>query len=219
MKKYATINVLIVIYIMELVMKKLLLILGLLLVSCNVSYAQEVSASEPATVKTQVDEVKGESTEDVKLLNVITTIGILVVDDKLDEAFDKCNEALKIYPDNAELYSWRASVLSDKKQHFDALADIEKAVALAPDNLDYHIKRAMIMSDLGNRTGAIDEIDYVISKDPKKGTAYLMRSVFKMQMGDYSGASADLEKGNLYLDEELADIQKELEEIDCCSGK
>lgn len=199
-------------------MKKVLMILGLMVVFGIGAYAQDVPAQVSAETEVQAVENKAD-VEEVNLLNVVTTIGILVTDEKIEDAYEKCNEALVKYPDAPELYYWRGVVLSAKGKHLEALADYEKAIALKPDNLDYHVRRGMCMSDLGNRTGAMDEFDYVINKDPKMGMAYLMRAVIKLQMGDYSGASADLEKGNLYVDEELTEIDKDLEELENGSVK
>ncbi len=146
--------------------------------------------------------------ESYELLELTTEIGTLIaVDEKYDEGLAKCNEALKKYPDSAELYSWRATVLNRKGKNMEALADIDKAIALNPEDLSYHVTRGSCMFDLGNTSAALEECNYVISKDPNDSTAYALRAVIKMQKMDLSGASEDLDKVNKLLDEEIKNIK------------
>ena len=147
--------------------------------------------------------------ESVELLETITNIGTLVaIDEKYDEALEKCNKALEKYPDNAELYSWRATVLNRKGKNLEGLADIDKAIELDPDDLSYHVTRGSCMFDLGNVSAALEECNYVIGKDPKESSAYALRAVIRMQRMDLSGASEDLDRVNKLLDEEIESLNK-----------
>lgn len=172
-------------------MKKFLVLLGIVLsvtfCSANLAYCEE----------------------NTELLDIVAKIGTLVaVDEKYDEALVKCNEAMKKYPDSADLYSWRASILNHKGKNMEALADIDKAIELDPEDLSNYITRGSCMLDLGNVSGALDEFNYVIEKNPKDGSAYAMRAVVKMQKMDLAGASADLEKANKLLDEEIKNMNE-----------
>lgn len=194
-------------------MKKALLMLMILMVSGGCVFA-ETPVQEATKVDVQKIDIQSEQVENVKLLNLVNTIGTLVIDERYDEAMEKCEEALKIYPNEPDLYYWRASILSDKNKHLEALADYEKAIALSPKDLNYRLKRAMCMHDLGNRTGALDELDYIFTINSQYGSAYALRAVLRMEMGDYSGANSDLELANKYFDEEIKEFNKELEETE-----
>jgi len=189
-------------------MKKLYLVLAALVVLNGVSYANTNVA--PAMDKDQsvVVDNKAATVEDVKLLNLITTIGTMVNNGQNEEALEKCNKALVEYPKVPDLYYWRASIMTNKGEHLSALADYERAIALAPEDLQYRLMRGMCMHDLGNRSGALDEINYVIDKDPKDGSAYAMRAVVKMEMGDLEGATQDLQLANTLLDEEVKALEQ-----------
>jgi len=131
--------------------------------------------------------------EDMEYLNTVNVIGSLANADKTDEALVKVNEALKKYPDQADLYYWRGVILTDQKKPMEALSDFDKAISLNPDDVTYHLTRGMCMADIGNKTGAMDEFNYVIKKEPENGLAYSMRAVIKLGMGDLTGANEDLE--------------------------
>ncbi|MBD5401373.1 tetratricopeptide repeat protein [bacterium] len=138
--------------------------------------------------------------ESLPKVSAIAEIGTLTINNNLEQALEKCNKALEEYPDNSELYYWRASIKGKMNNNKEALADYNKAVELEPGDPDLYVMRGICKSDLDDREGAIADFNKALELNPKNSSAYSMRACVKLDMGDFEGATKDLEMANSLFD-------------------
>ena len=150
-----------------------LLVIGLFLGTCNFGYANEVEK-----------------------IQMITEIGSLSNNDNYTQAFEKCNAALKKYPEEPDLYYWRGTILYSLGRKQDALKDLDKALELNSKDTTYLVMRGICRSELMDRDGAIDDFNKAIEINPKLPSAYLMRASLKLASGEYESANEDLNTAN-----------------------
>lgn len=137
---------------------------------------------------------------DSQKYQVISEIGALANNKNYLQALDKCMEALKKYPDEAELYYWSAVVKTKIGDINSAITDFNKAIELNPDNSSIYVMRGVAKSDLGDNKGAIEDFDTALKINPKDVSAYMMRACVKIEMGDMQGADADFNASNKLLE-------------------
>ncbi len=138
---------------------------------------------------------------DAARLQTISSIGTLANSHKNEEALAKCNEALKLYPEDVELYYWKATIEFNLEEYEQALKDYDKAIAMKPDASDIYVMRGMVKSVIGDRDGAMADYNHAIKLNPKDSSAYTMRACLKVDLGDLQGANDDLEISNKLFDE------------------
>lgn len=167
-------------------MKKYLVIAGLVIGLCigvsGSAYCQENSVAK---------------------VQVITEIGTLVNAKDYNEALEKCNSAMKQYPDDYELYYWKGAIESDLGEHELAIKDLDKAIELKPDMSSLYVMRGISKSYLNDNDGAMSDFNHAIKLDPKDSSAYSMRACVKISLGDLKGANEDLEIANKLFDESV----------------
>lgn len=165
-------------------MKKFLVITSLII---SLALGNSVSAKD-----IEIDMVK---------IRTITEIGTLSNAKKYSEALEKCETALKKYPQEPELYYWSASIKSELGNNEAAIVDYDKAIKLNPKISNAYVMRGISKSELKDYDGAIADFDYAISINPNDSSAFSMRACVKLEMGDIEGASKDLEYANKIIDE------------------
>lgn len=136
---------------------------------------------------------------DVEKVKLISEIGMLTNTKNYEQALEKCNAALKKYPNTAELYYWSATIKVSKGEKASALHDYDKAVSLNPKDHNIYVMRGICKSDLGDSKGAIEDYDKALQLDPNDSSAYSMRACEKINLGDLEGANTDLNKANSIL--------------------
>ena len=82
---------------------------------------------------------------------------------------DFVNEALKVYPDNAFLYYWKAKYCTlNRFMHKEALENFEIALRISPDfkkaQFDYGVEKNMVESHMILAKNAVEKRDYVLAK-------------------------------------------------------
>jgi len=159
-------------------------IFGMLLSFSPVSFAQETS------------------TYDVEKIQVITEIGTLSNSGKSSEALKKCTEAIKKYPQEADLYYWSGTIKSDLGNHRAAIKDYDQAIKLNPTDGNVYVMRGISKSEISDYTGAVADFNKAILINPKDSSAYSMRACVKLETGDLDGAVKDLKYANQLLENE-----------------
>ncbi len=139
---------------------------------------------------------------DLERYQAISEIGTLANNKNYIQALDKCIEALKKYPQEAELYYWSAVIKTRTGDIKSAIPDFDKAIELNPENSSVYVMRGVAKSDLGDNKGAIDDFDKAISLNPKDTSAYMMRACVKIEMGDMQGADEDFNMSNKLIETE-----------------
>ncbi len=145
--------------------------------------------------------------DDIQAIETISQIGTLANSGNYMQALDKCNEALKKYPKESDLYYWKASIQNSINQKREALENFNKAIALNPKEGTYYIVRGICKMDLEDYKGAEADFNKAIELNPNDGTAYTMRGCAKLSQGNIDGANNDLTKANQLFDQD-EDLKK-----------
>lgn len=149
---------------------------------------------------------------DREKLEAISEIGLLSNSQKYEVAMEKCNAAMEKYPDDPELYYWKATINSNLGNGQEALEDISRAVELNPKDSNVYVMRGIMKSEIGDNEGALVDFDKALTLNPNNDSAYAMRACIKVLQGDLKSAKDDLEIANKLLDEEEKSIEKEQEQ-------
>lgn len=138
--------------------------------------------------------------------DIVTEIGTMVNNNNLKTALEKCNAAIQKYPDNADLYYWRASIKIANGEN--AIDDYDKAISLKPDDSKLYVMRGIYKLKLENPNDAILDFNKALELNPDNSSAYTMRACAKIEIGDMKGADEDLEKANKLYDNDLQKNKK-----------
>ena len=168
-------------------MKKGLIVAGLVIgLAC--SSANVVSAEE--------------NNSDMQKLQTISEIGTMSNTGYYEDALVKCDQALKKYPKEPELYYWSATIKSKLGDEKSAIKDYDKAIELSPKNGAAYVMRGITKSDVEDFDGAIADFNKALEINPKDSSALSMRACVKIQIGDIDGALKDMQVANKLMDEE-----------------
>ena len=138
----------------------------------------------------------------IEKTQTIAEIGTLSNQGNYNDALLRCKEAMKKYPNEADLYYWSASIKTNLGDNKSALEDFNKAIKLNPKDGNAYVMRGIVKAELGDNQGAISDFNKAIELNPKDSSAYSMRACTKIDMGDIDGANKDLELANKFFDEE-----------------
>ena len=141
------------------------------------------------------------SSEQMDKYKLITEIGTLSNTGQYGTALEKCTNALKKYPKEAELYYWSASIKSHLGDNKSAIKDYTEAIKINPKDSNAFVMRGISKTELNDYEGAIADYNHAIMLNPKDVSAYSMRACAKLEIGDMEGASKDLEKANKIYEE------------------
>lgn len=110
---------------------------------------------------------------------------------ELDKSLNDLTAAIKIEPEWAQLWFWRATVRADKKEYDKALSDIDEAFKLDPTSAAILASRGAIRHLRGELGHAEFDLTFAISLDPKCGPAWRNRGAVRAAKGEYELAVAD----------------------------
>jgi tetratricopeptide (TPR) repeat protein len=113
---------------------------------------------------------------------------------KFEEALVIANSCIQEYPNNPEIISFRARVLSRLGKLDDSLEDFNHLVKLEPYNTNFISDRAVVLHLLKMNQEALSEFDRAINLDPANPYRYSSRAFLKDRIGDFEGAIQDYEK-------------------------
>lgn|GEM_PF-6571499 len=117
-------------------------------------------------------------------------------------AISDFDEALRQYPDQAEVYFYRGVAWERSKDPERALADYNKAIALEPGTGTYHFTRASIYEKRQDYPRAIADYSTAISLAARPHREYAMRGYTHENAGERDKAVADYQKA-LEIDPDL----------------
>ena len=145
-----------------------------------------------------------EQEQNLPKLQAISNIGSLLNTGFYEDALAQCNDAIKKYPKEPELYYWSGMIKSKLGDNKAAIKDYDTAIGLNPKNSSAYVMRGITKSDIDDFDGAIADFNHAISINPKDSSAYSMRACVKIQTGDIDGALKDMQTANKLMDEEEA---------------
>ncbi len=99
--------------------------------------------------------------------------------------------AVKIAPDDADLWVDRSIVLASVKNYWEAIDDLNRAIELAPRRSDPLVLRATAYRWVGSLELAEEDLRRALSIDPRSADALLERGVVRRLRNDADGARAD----------------------------
>ncbi|MXZ00817.1 serine protease, partial [Candidatus Poribacteria bacterium] len=112
-------------------------------------------------------------------------------DGNLKGAMDDFNQAIKLNPDNAENYKFRAKAKVHLGHRVSAIEDYNQAIKLNPDDVGIYKDKAKARSDFGDHTGAVEDYNQAIKINPDDADAYKKRGDTKAKLSDHEGAIVD----------------------------
>ncbi len=101
------------------------------------------------------------------------------------------SQAVRIAPDDADLWIDRSIVLATAKNYWEAIDDLNRAIELAPRRADPLVLRATAYRWVGSLELAEDDLARAISLDPRSADALLERGVVRRLRNDPKAARAD----------------------------
>ena len=110
-----------------------------------------------------------------------------------DSAISDYDQAIKLKPDDANVYKYRGDAYFDKGRHDQAIADYDQAIKLKPDYAGAYNNRGRGYSNKGRHDLAIADYDLAIASYDQ---------AIKLKPGD---ALAYNSRGNVYSNEEVLD--------------
>lgn len=109
------------------------------------------------------------------------------------EAMYTLTSAINRYPDEAQLYAVRGSLLLQQGRVTPALQDLERSVALEPGNAEVLTNRAQAYRQFERYAEAVADLDRAIAINPDLVAAHFNRGAMRYVEGDLTGAREDFD--------------------------
>ncbi|MFO1005123.1 MAG: tetratricopeptide repeat protein [Planctomycetaceae bacterium] len=126
---------------------------------------------------------------------------------ELKAAIQTLNQTLQTYPDLAEAYTLRATLLADAKLYVQAIRDMDKAIRLKPDEATYYNTRGYFSLLMENNGPAMDDFNQAIALDlnyaqplNNRGLVFISLGGQFKQAGEVVKASGEFRKAVLEFD-------------------
>jgi len=108
-------------------------------------------------------------------------------------AIKALDEAIKLAPDNANLWLMRAMAKNMKGDFVGAEADAREAIRLDPNNDQSWENLAWALLKQGKYKEALEAAEQALKLNPKNSLAMAIRAFAKEKLGDVQGAKKDIE--------------------------
>ena len=111
-----------------------------------------------------------------------------------DRAVAEYSEKIRLQPDAADGYGWRAGAHLNKGDYASAVADFSQAIRLGPDATDFagwHNDRGVAKFNLGDSRGAIEDYSAAIELSDGNPLNYLNRGDAYLALEEYGRAIED----------------------------
>jgi tetratricopeptide (TPR) repeat protein len=108
-----------------------------------------------------------------------------------DAAITNYNKALKVHPDNAEIYYKRGLVSHEICDYAGAIADYTQAININPNYAKAYNKRGFSRYQIGDYEAAIEDYTQAIRINPHVAVNYKNRGDTRSHIGDNQGAIED----------------------------
>lgn len=99
--------------------------------------------------------------------------------------------ALRLDPENAELYVDRARAHAAAERYGSAAADLDRALARTPENVDALVFRANARRRMGQPAEAADDLAVALALSPDHVEGLLERGIVRLALGDRGAARRD----------------------------
>ena len=119
--------------------------------------------------------------------------GVVTAHGDLDVRIARLDQAIRLSPDNAQLYFQRGELRLRHGAHRAAIGDLRKAMRLVPELPNGNLLLGQAHLAAGDFTASVGALDAHLAKQPNDARAYLHRSRALEQLGDIGAAIADLD--------------------------
>lgn len=109
------------------------------------------------------------------------------------EALEVLDQAIRTYPDNADLYSVRGRIRLEQNLAPEALQDLEAAAKRAPLDLVALVNRGLAYQRVGRDQEALRDMEKAVAIDPDFIAARFNRGVLYHSQGKFKEALADFD--------------------------
>jgi tetratricopeptide (TPR) repeat protein len=144
----------------------------------------------------QMDEVENSAAKDSfsqKVNDLIGKAKDLMNARDFKGAIKALDEAIKLQPDNANLYLMRAMAKNMDGDFVGAEKDARKAIELDPNNDQAWENLAWALLKQGKYAEALEAAEQALKLNPKNALALSIRAFAKEKLGDKQGAQKDIE--------------------------
>jgi tetratricopeptide (TPR) repeat protein len=111
--------------------------------------------------------------------------------DDTNRAYSAQSAAIKLHPNDVELYIDRAITLATAKRYWEAIDDLNEAETLAPNRGDVLIFRASAYRFVEANDMALHDVERGLQLDPDNPEGLLERGILRRLAGDDTGARQD----------------------------
>lgn len=146
-------------------------------------------ADAAARFESVAQHTKGEAKLKAELLAQAAQAWLL--NNSPERAHDVLTAALKLRPEDPELFIDRAAALAALKRYGDAVEDLTRAIAIDPKRADAFAFRASAYRHLDQFGPAAADADRALALNPAHGAALLERGIIRRFTGDDAGARQD----------------------------
>ena len=117
------------------------------------------------------------------------------------------NQTIQAYPDLAEAYTIRATLLSDAKLYIQAIRDMDKAIRLKPDDAQYYNTRGYFSLLMENNGPAMEDFNQAIALDANFAQPLNNRGLVRISLGGQFKQAGDTDKAS-------TEFRKAVQELD-----
>jgi tetratricopeptide (TPR) repeat protein len=111
-----------------------------------------------------------------------------ILADQPQNAISALDAALKLDPDNAELFVDRARAAAMGRDWASAIRDLSTALSLDPEREEAYVFRASALRQSGQPKRALEDIDTALALDGRDPDALLERGAIHLALGDQAAA-------------------------------
>ena len=114
-----------------------------------------------------------------------------ILDNQPKKAFAALDAALKLSPDNVDLFIDRARAHAMSKDWRGAIMDLSTALSLDPTREETYVFRASALRQSGDLKRALEDVETALALDEKDANALLERGAIRAGLGNAEGARKD----------------------------
>lgn len=113
---------------------------------------------------------------------------------KWEESIQAIDEAIKLQPDNTDLYINRAYLRYNVNDFFGAMADYDYTLTIDPENEAALFNRALLRTEVKALSDAVADFSKVLQHDPTNFYAIYNRGLIYLELGQYQKALLDFKE-------------------------
>ena len=106
-------------------------------------------------------------------------------------ALERFNQVLRLNPNCADAYSFRARIRSKKGDAVGAIQDYSEVLRVNPRDVEAYSSRGLVRAESGDRWGAMQDYNQALQLASSHIKTYLNRSLLRVELEDYQGAIED----------------------------